>query len=527
MSAPDPRDDDEARYQALVALHALSPDFEAERERLPDPYRGRDIGADLRLVAEATERQIPVSARLSVLYDLAKAGYPGRDAEEGGDGEAYRGLAASAVRFRVRREEDEGVAGDDLLEEIAEAAAAGVPLSTMPRAARDFVHHEVAFIGRRACTIERVVVDGTPATWIYSEFETDAPFAAVAGFLDPRRWPALAPMFFKRMDLIGAADPLALAAPPDGQPHWHGVFHEEVQLVRRVNTLLRCTYWRDGGGTAATTYDLSESVDGEIDVDRGYLLVTENGGVCRVQALKIVGFTEDIWDTVALLVCPFWTEFIRGAVTQATSTATVPPTQVPPGGPSPVGHTVQDWIEYFGEAVQPYVALCTDTTSRLQSRSYTSADAVADGSRWWSQFAKDWARAWTNWTESVEEVAERGLDGGVTPPGTPPERGRGTLTALTAPAAPRPGDTVIPLTDLPPSERLVCSELFSIGRGSARIPPDDVALTVEQGRDGVPRVRLRNLGRSAEHGLYVGRLETPAKQLVAPVQLYVSRATRA
>lgn len=524
MDGPAARQDGdeqaEDRYRALVALHALSPDYQMDRERLPGPYRGRVIGADLRLVTEAPPDEIPVSARLDVLYDLAKAGYPGR----ADNADVYRALAESAVRQRILP--DEPVDVDELLEDIAGAAEAGEPLSTR-RTARAFVHRELAFIGRRICNIQRVVVGGIRATWIYSEFETDATFASVAEWLDPRRWPALGPMFFKRMDLIGPTEPLALAAPPDGQPHWEGIFHEEVQLVRRLSTLLSCTYWRDDAGTAATTYDLDHSLDREIDVDRGYLLVTDAGKVRRVQVLKIVGFTEDLWDAVAVFVCPFWTEWIRGAVRDATATTPTAPTQTPGTGQSPLGQTVEDWIEYFGEAVQPYLDLCTDTSTRMRSGSYTSAEVLADGSRWWSQFAKDWARAWTNLSDTVNNVAKEGLDAAVTPPDTPSERGRGTVSALATPVAAETGGAVVRVAGLGAAERPVCSELVSIERGAPTIPPADVTVIVEEAPDGSHRVRLRTASTSAPHGLYIGRLRTPANQELAPVQLYVSRATRA
>jgi hypothetical protein len=73
----------------------------------------------------------------------------------------------------------------------------------------------------------------------------------------------------------------------------------------------------------------------------------------------------------------------------------------------------------------------------------------------------------------------------------------------------------------------VCSELVSIERGAPKIPPGDVAVTIEHPTGGTRRVRLRTTSTSAPHGLYVGRLHTPANPALAPVQLYVSRATRA
>jgi hypothetical protein len=523
MDGPAPRQDGyeqaEEWYRALIALHALSPDYRVARERLPAPYHGRDIGADLVLVTEAPADEIPVSARLAVLYDLAKAGYPERARYD----YEYHALAESAVQLRVLP--DEPVNVDELLDDIERAAEAGKPLSNRPTA-RAFVHSELAFIGEDVCSIQRVLVGGIRANWIYSEFETDATFASVADWLDPRRWPALGPMFFKRMDLVGPAQPLTLAAPPDGQPHWQGIFHEEVQLVRRLSTLLSCTYWRNAG-TAATAYDLDHSLDREIDVDRGYLLVTDTGRVRRVQVLKIVGFTENLWDALAVFVCPFWTAWIRGALWDATKSTPTPPTQTPDPGQSPLGQTLEDWIEYFGEAVQPYLDLCTDGSTRMRSGSYTSAEVLADGSRWWSQFAKDWARAWTNWSDIVEKVANEGLDAGLTPRGTPSERGRGTVSALATPAAAQPGGAVVRVPGLGADERPVCSELVSIERGAPKIPPADVAVTIEHPEGGPRRVRLRTTSTSAPHGLYVGRLRTPPNPELAPVQLYVSRATRA
>ena len=175
--------------------------------------------------------------------------------------------------------------------------------------------------------------------------------------------------------------------------------------------------------------------------------------------------------------------------------------------------------------MQPYLDLCSNVSSRMLAGSYTPGNALADGARWWSQFAQDWARAWTNWSETVEEVAEQGLDAGVTPPGVPPEAGRGTLSALAARAA-EDGGTRVRVPGLGAAEHPTCSDLVSIAPGAATIPTADVTLVVERGPDGV-RVRLRTTSGSAPHGLYVGRLRTAAAQELAPVQLYVSRATKA
>jgi hypothetical protein len=197
----------------------------------------------------------------------------------------------------------------------------------------------------------------------------------------------------------------------------------------------------------------------------------------------------------------------------------------PDAGGSPVGQLIEDWVEYFGDAVQPYLDLCTGVTSRLQAGSYTPGDAVADGARWWSQFARDWARAWTNWSETVEQVAKHGLDAGLTPPGAPAEHGRGAVSTLAALAEGTVG-TVVPVGPLPAGEKPTCSALVSIGRRSATIPANEIVLVVE-GAGGAQRVRVRTTSASAPHGMYVGRLRTVANENLAPVRLYVSRATKA
>ena len=249
-------------------------------------------------LAAAPEREIPVSARLAVLFNLARAGLPHYESYEA----EYRLLADSVAQSR-------GLDVDQLLTDLKESAR-GIPFSGTS-SGQALPHHETAFIGEDICTIRRVKVGGVRATWVYSEFVTHAPFAGVADWVDPRQWSTWGYLFFRRMDLLlSPPAPVNINPPPAGDQHWHGVFHEEVRLVRLVNTLLRCNYWR-GTAAAGMTYDLDLSLDGEIDVDRGFLLVTDLGAVRRVQVLKIVSFTQDLWDDVAALVCPFWTDWIR------------------------------------------------------------------------------------------------------------------------------------------------------------------------------------------------------------------------
>ena len=77
------------------------------------------------------------------------------------------------------------------------------------------------------------------------------------------------------------------------------------------------------------------------------------------------------------------------------------------------------------------------------------------------------------------------------------------------------------------ADRPVSSDLVSIEAGGATIASRDVAVAVESLEDGTPGVRLRITDTSVPPGLYVGQLDAPDGQLLARVQLYVSRATEA
>lgn len=514
--------DVEARSRALLFLHAQSPDFaDVDLTRVPE-FADLTVARCLQRVSDAPGEQIPVSARLAVLYDLAKAGMG-----QGLVADDYRRLVSSTLALKPG---NTLLPPDALIEDLAQSAAANAPFNTT-RSAESFEHAETAFIGEDLCTIRRVKVGDIQATWVYSEFMTDAPFAGVADWVDPRTWSTWGHLFFRRMDLLlSPPAPVDITPPPPGDQHWQGVFHEEVRLVRLVNTLLRCNYWR-GYAAAGMTYDLDLSLDGEIDVDRGFLLVTDLGAMRRVQVLKIVSFTENWWDHVAALVCPFWTDWIRAAVQGGTKSVPTAPTHTPPIDLTPCAATVDAWVSFAGDAAKPYVDLGSDVTSRIKSREYSTPDLLADGTRLWSQLAKDWARAWTSWSETMDEVAREGLDASFTPPGVPRDLGRrttsATATGAAAAAASHAGSTVVPVAGLGPSDRPVPSDLVAIEPGTATIPAKDLTVTVQQADDGSLGARVRTTNTSVPHGLYVGDLKSPDGRELGPVHLYVSRATEA
>ena len=515
----DPDVDQNAEaHHALIGLHAAAGSLgEIDPDTLPG-FRTFSPGTALRVVAEAPEEEIPVSARLAVLHDLARADFPDYESNEA----EYRLLAASVA-------DRHGLDVDQLLDDLKGSAQNAAPFRSSA-SAQQLPHHAAAFIGEDVCSIRRVEVGGLGATWIFAEFETDAPFDNVRQWVDPRNWPRFGPMLFKKMNIVDGGAPVEIKAL--GDEHWHGVFHEEVQLVTRVNTLLHCDFWRDGDQAAGMTYELSLSLDNELDVDRGFLSVNDAGPVRRVKALKIVGFTQEIWDEVAHMVCPFWTDWVRAAVEGGTTSTPKPPTHTPTGGtgpgPSPLGETLDAWVEFFGDSARTYLDLFGDVASRATSGEYSAADWVDDGTRYWSQLAKDWARAWTFGMELLDEVAEEGLNAGIMPPGKPREAGRGAATAMATAAVPADTEgTLIPVAGLGGDDRPTCTNLVSIEAGGATIQSTDITLSVEALDDGTYGVRLTTTQGSVAPGLYVGDLENPQGQRLAPAQLYLSRATGA
>jgi hypothetical protein len=283
------------------------------------------------------------------------------------------------------------------------------------------------------------------------------------------------------------------------------------------------------------TYELDLSLDGELDVDRGFLLVNDVGPVRRVKALKIVGFTDPLWDRVAAMVCPFWTDWMRGAVEGGTTTTPKPPDPTPPAGegPSrPIEEAFDAWVDFLGESARTYLSLFGDFVSRATSDGYSAADWVEDGNRYWSQLAKDWAQAWAYGMELIDEVSEQGIDAGIMPPGAPKEPARGMVTAMVggnaaAGAASSSGGseaTVIPVAGLGAADQLTCTQLVSIEAQGDTLQPGEISISIEQLDDGTYGVRLESTNTTAAPSLYVGDLVDANGLKLSAVQLYISRA---
>jgi hypothetical protein len=227
-------------------------------------------------VADAPETEVSMGARLDVLHALAAADFPRFES----NADDYTRLAQSIAG-------PNNVDAQTLLDDI-KASAGGDTAFAATSTGQALPHSAAAFVGQDLCHTARVTVDGKPATWIFSEFETDASFEDLAEWVNPASWAKRGPMLFKKMELVGGA-PTSMSG-IDARQHWHAEFLEEVQLVDRLKTILHCDYFSQTDQAVGTTYDLTFSVDHQITVDRGFLLATDVGnGKRRVKVLKIVG----------------------------------------------------------------------------------------------------------------------------------------------------------------------------------------------------------------------------------------------
>lgn len=530
-------------HDALISLHHHAKSFGDLDPGLMPGFAKLGVGEALRALAGAREDEVPVSARLGVLGSLAKQDFPGYETEA----EAYDALATSISGLRDRV--DPGL----LLDDLKRSAQHPETPFWQTTSGQALPHHESVFVSEDVCTVKTVDAGGgLTATWVFSEFETDAPFDRIAEWVDPRNWPQRGPMLFKGMDIVGSPQPVDLG--PPGKPHWHGIFRERVQLLKPVETLLHCDFWQDGTEAVGMTYDLALSVDREIDVDRGFLLVNNLGAVRRVRALKIVGFTNDIWDTFAQMVCPYWTDFVRAAAQGGGKTTPTPSpgsgSDAMPGPGSPWRNTFDAWFDFLGDSAGVYLDLFEDVTTRVGRDGFSASACLEDERRFWDQLAQDWAKAWAHGMDTLGEVSREGLDAGFTPPGTPRERGRGVAssmtgamgkpaskpsasattatTAATTPAASGGLEgTVVPVAGLTPSTRPVAAPLRSIEAGGATIPASSLLVTVEPLGDGLYGVRVSTSDPSIPSGLYVGDVLRPNGSSLVSVQLYVARATEA
>ncbi len=528
-------------HRALLTLHEAAGTYDGVGD-LPG-FARPSLADSLRLLAEAPAEEATTGAKLDVLVALARADFPRYEDEYTRAG--YEALAAAVGSAAP----DQPLEPDQVLSD-AKAIARRDAHVKETQVGQALPHHATAFVGEDVCQIVEVAVGGIDSVWVFSEFETDAPFDRVADWVKPQNWPVRGSAMFKGMSVVGGLTDIAAGTFRD---HWHGVFLEDVQLFERLKTLLHCDYVEEPGQTAGMTYELNFSVGDKLRVDRGFLLAQNigapNGPLVRVKALKIVSFTDPLWNEVAKLVCPFWTDFVRQAAEGGGMTR---PRDPDPGqfdngppGDSRAGELCRVWIDFFGDAAKDYAAIAGDVVSRMVDGGYKPRDAVGDGATYWSQLAKDWAKAWAYGMEMMEAMADKGLVA-PRPPGGEDEGGQrfvpidelrkdagGVAAAgVAAPAAAsrRPSATglsesvIVPVPGLAEGSTVACGPLVGIESDAPVIPADAITTEVTPLDMGGYGVRVKANTGNVAAGLYTGEVSLPDGTTV-PVALYVSHAT--
>src|ERR1700730_179008 len=347
--------------------------------RTVDPARGLlrrlPLPDALRRLSEPDAECLPKSLRWKALTELARS-HPDHKLPDYDQHEPH-------YQAYLRRLAPQGV-----VDEGSEA---------VKKHAEQTIGPELATPTKDICNVQDVVVNGQDAVWIFSEFETKADHQELADWVRPENWPRWGPIMFKNMSPIGNPD---LVQSPDTERHQN--YMEVVSLAgRELHTKLRCDFM-DAGDWVRMTYDLVESVDHFLTVDRGFLLATKlPSGDHLVKALKIVGFKEPASNLLASLVCPLWTDFARQATRNAEALA---PKEIPgpshgpgrakagapPNGadsrsqPNPVdASTVASdlsgqWVQSMGETVNHYTKHAQDVGLRLLAGTYGREDAARD-----------------------------------------------------------------------------------------------------------------------------------------------------
>ena len=203
------------------------------------------------------------------------------------------------------------------------------------------------------------------------------------------------------------------------------------------------------------------------------------------------------------MVRPFWTDWVRSAVEGGGKRAETTDTHSTWNRFSrsvPLGRQPRCVGKFFGDSARTYVDLFEDATSRISSSQYTTADLLADGTRYWSQLSKDWARAWSNGLEMLDEVGREGLDARLMPPGAAREPAQGVATAMTPSAPIETEGTIVAAAGIGPTDRPVSSDLVSIEAGGATIVSTKVVVSVQPLEDGTYGARYAPPTRRCRQG---------------------------
>ena len=373
------------------------------------------------------------------------------------------------------------------------------------------------------CAAVPVDVEGTQAVWIFTEFETGESLKTLRDWLIPDHWPDWGGEMFKEMRPISSVD---LRPTPGSEQQTHSNYLEVVEIGgHRLETELRCEFKSDKKW-AATSFDLDRSIGDMLQVDRGYLMVADVGGRRHVKALKVVGFTDTLLNTVTTQVCPEWSIWVQRATkVDAVQAAggSIDPTPGSVGDSDPrvswsrddaatfTGGVAEQLIGTVTDMVDFYAPFAADVTERIWSGRYGRVDAANDASRLFQRLARDWSVAWQEGMASASNWAEVTV--------------RPTASADPDRSARTVEHTTLMVKARSDNARVSISDLTRIGRTAATIKASEVMITppvIEEA--GRAYVTIQADTSNVPCGLYEGALVAGAGGKQAPALFYVSHA---
>jgi hypothetical protein len=372
------------------------------------------------------------------------------------------------------------------------------------------------------CAAVPVDVEGKQAVWIFTEFETSESLKTLRDWLIPDHWPSWGGEMFKEMRPLGSLD---LRPSRSGAKQTHSNYLEVVEIGgHRLETELRCDY-KSAERWAATSYDLNRSIGDMLQVDRGYLMVVDIGGRRHVKALKIIGFTNTLLNTVATDVCPEWSTWVQRAtaVSAVQAKGGGSPTPGSIGDSDPrlswsaqgaaafTGGVAQQWIETMTDMMDFYGPFLSDVGERVWSGHYGQPDVANDTSRLFQRLARDWSRAWQTGMDGVSNWAEVNVRPTAD---ADPGRSARTVEHTTLMVKARSDDARVSITDL-----------TRVGETAATIPSSEFTITpsvIEKA--GRAYVTIQAETAEFPAGLYEGSLVAGTGGKQAPALFYVSHA---
>jgi hypothetical protein len=300
--------------QALFAVIGSTCDPPVDRLPAAGPDRPAielpSVGEALSLLASTPQLTGP--AKLEVVDRLRRAQ---------GRSPTVEGLANSLIRPGCDDETRAGAVAD-LMDRLEAPTPRGAdPINRLPADLgqrddallsnlQDDFHTHLPAVDVPDCDTVLVRVGTAPALSITSELWTTRTLGDFETIVNPRQWPQcpIQHVFFRAMDPC-PDDPVEHELPQPDRG-WRATLREVVDFSfglgwAPMTTDLNIFYFSDDS-TIGCTYDLNMSVDGQITVDQGYVIVEDNHelGLRRIRTLKQVHFA--VGDLPTSLVCPFW-----------------------------------------------------------------------------------------------------------------------------------------------------------------------------------------------------------------------------